>query len=96
MTERFVCTECDSHVNGCDILTAPNPFFKRDLIFGCPKCRSAKTLLSVCDEPDCWELDTCGFPTDTGYRRTCYAHFKTGETLPTKPVAETKASGKAR
>lgn len=29
-----------------------------------------------CDEPGCKEADTCGFPTATGYRRTCGKHYR--------------------
>jgi hypothetical protein len=30
----------------------------------------------LCDEPDCGERSTCGFPTDKGYRRTCGEHYR--------------------
>lgn len=35
-----------------------------------------KNLLNLCDEPDCFKDSSCGFPTDEGYRRTCYDHSK--------------------
>jgi hypothetical protein len=28
-----------------------------------------------CDEPGCTEDGTCGWPTESGYRRTCYRHW---------------------
>lgn len=35
-----------------------------------------KEVLSCCDEPGCYEVTSCGFPTeDGGYRRTCYEHM---------------------
>ncbi len=29
-----------------------------------------------CDEPGCNKQGTCGWPSDTGYRRTCSEHHK--------------------
>ena len=29
-----------------------------------------------CDEPGCTREGTCGWPTDGGYRRTCYKHWE--------------------
>jgi hypothetical protein len=35
-----------------------------------------KEVLSCCDEPGCYEVTSCGFPTEDGkYRRTCYEHM---------------------
>jgi len=35
-----------------------------------------KEVLSCCDEPGCYEVTSCGFPTeDGGYRHTCYEHM---------------------
>lgn len=34
-----------------------------------------KPVINLCDEPGCYEVTSCGFPTDDGgYRRTCYGH----------------------
>ena len=33
-----------------------------------------KSVLNMCDEPGCFDNAGCGFPTETGYRRTCYNH----------------------
>jgi hypothetical protein len=33
-----------------------------------------KTFALLCDEPGCYTGVSCGFPTDNGYRRTCYEH----------------------
>jgi hypothetical protein len=36
-----------------------------------------KEILSCCDEPGCYEVTSCGWPTeDGGYRRTCYEHME--------------------
>ena len=33
-----------------------------------------KHYSGVCDETGCFEYATCGWPSDNGYRRTCYQH----------------------
>ena len=42
-----------------------------------------KPLLGLCDEPDCYDSVSCGWPSDDGYRQTCGKHYfgkmKTGE-----------------
>jgi len=40
------------------------------------KIESMKSLVGFCDEPECYEEAGCGFPTDDGYRWTCYEHSK--------------------
>ena len=40
------------------------------------KIESIKKLVGFCDEPECYEEAGCGFPTDDGYRWTCYEHSK--------------------
>jgi len=36
-----------------------------------------KPVINLCDEPGCYEVSSCGFPTGDGeYRRTCYDHSK--------------------
>jgi len=40
------------------------------------KIESIKKLVGFCDEPDCYNEAGCGFPTDDGYRWTCYEHSK--------------------
>jgi hypothetical protein len=35
-----------------------------------------KEVLNCCDEPGCYEVVSCGFPTEDGkYRHTCYEHM---------------------
>lgn len=33
-----------------------------------------KGVLNMCDEPGCFDNAGCGFPTENGYRHTCYNH----------------------
>lgn len=40
------------------------------------KIEELKVPLNLCDEGDCFVEASCGFPTDAGYRRTCYKHSK--------------------
>ena len=40
------------------------------------KIESMKPLVNFCDEPECYNGISCGFPTEDGYRRTCYEHSK--------------------
>jgi len=82
MNFKVKCDECDWQGMNEEILTAQNPFDVEDniSIYGCPQCKSSIKLVSVCDEPYCWEYSSCGTPTADGYRRTCGKH---------KPIEET-------
>lgn len=40
------------------------------------KYDALKTNLNMCDEPDCYDEASCGWPSDKGYRRTCASHSK--------------------
>lgn len=40
------------------------------------KIESLKPLLSMCDEPGCYKDAGCGWPSETGYRWTCYEHYR--------------------
>lgn len=33
-----------------------------------------KRFSNVCDEPGCFRYASCGWPSEAGYRRTCYEH----------------------
>ena len=35
----------------------------------------ADTMPPICDEPDCLEYVSCGWPSDDGYRNTCGKHY---------------------
>ena len=74
---RLVCNSarwrCGWHGDSATVLRAPDPFNEGCELLACPKCHD-QTIRTCCDEPDCWEPDTCGTPTPDGYRRTCWRH----------------------
>ena len=72
---RRVCEACGWRGHDDDILYAPSPFEPQFTIYACPKCKTIEQLRGCCDEPGCWEQDTCGTPTPSGYRRTCGKHM---------------------
>ena len=43
--------------------------------------KELKRFARVCDEPGCFKPFSCGWPSDDGYRNTCYDHsnFAKGE-----------------
>lgn len=71
---RVRCHACDTIHAENTVLVAPNPFDHTEEIHGCPNCYSIGTLLPVCDEPGCDKDVSCGWPSDKGYRHTCYEH----------------------
>lgn len=56
-----------------DLLHAFDPFNSGCALVACPRCKE-QNIHTCCDEPGCWEPDTCGTPTPYGYRRTCWKH----------------------
>jgi hypothetical protein len=36
--------------------------------------KELKAFARICDEPGCFKPVTCGWPSDDGYRSTCYEH----------------------
>lgn len=38
--------------------------------------KSLKQALGLCDEPDCFNYISCGWPSDVGYRATCGEHYE--------------------
>ena len=68
------CTECNKIFEMDEILKAENPFYKQELIYGCPECFSIDSFLVICDEVGCKDVVTCGTPTKEGYRGTCGKH----------------------
>jgi hypothetical protein len=71
---RWRCTDCGWTGNESELLSAPNPFAPEGTILGCPNCKTVDQFDEMCDEPECDQRATCGFPTPTGYRRTCFDH----------------------
>ena len=39
------------------------------------KIESLKPLVRLCDEPGCFKGAGCGWPSESGYRQTCYEHM---------------------
>ena len=78
------CKCCDWIGKNDDLLRAPNPFRPEDEIVGCPKCQAVEDFFNVCDEPGCREESSCGFPTPSGYRRTCSKHSRIAAVLERK------------
>lgn len=42
----------------------------------CPACRAPEQWTALCDEPGCDEQVPCGWPSASGHRHTCGAHYK--------------------
>lgn len=72
---KIGCESCAWIGHESELLCAPNPF-NGDVLNGCPSCKDVCDLKSVCDEPGCFERDTCGTPTPEGYRRVCGEHYR--------------------
>ncbi len=72
MGERYVCENCREVTDAP--LTAPNPFYPRETISGCPNCKVANRLVAAC-----WKCDreaSCGIPTkEHGYVVACHEHW---------------------
>ena len=73
--EKVVCEDRDCKWHGTDdhALRAKSPF-SDDMLIACPKCKQVWSLQVACDESMCWQIATCGTPTNDGYRRTCGKH----------------------
>ena len=69
------CDSCDWKGRDTERLSAPNPFDADDTIYGCPACMSVDCFFYICDEYGCWNRQSCGMPTDDGYRNTCRKHM---------------------
>lgn len=73
---RWRCEECKKIFNESELLQAQNPFDIHQTISGCPNCKAVEDFINICDEPGCDREATCGFPTPSGYRRTCGDHMR--------------------
>ncbi len=73
---KLRCKECELVLKADQRLKAENPFSPHqcDTIFGCPECYEINQFVGLCDEPGCELEISCGTPTPTGYRQTCYKH----------------------
>jgi hypothetical protein len=77
---KWMCGECSWRGVEEELLRATNPFSddETDTIIGCPGCREPNTMRMACDENGCWEEGSCGTPTPSGYRHTCFNHRPMG------------------
>lgn len=73
---RVRCRECGWVGLRAEVLTAPSPFRSDDLLTACPDCRFVSEPIEVCDEEGCDKNATCGWPSNKGYRRTCFDHME--------------------
>lgn len=71
---RWVCQSCGWVGDDHELLRATSPFDADDVICACPECKTVEDVLNACDEPGCNRDAGCGFPSPTGYRRTCMEH----------------------
>ena len=77
----FRCDECGWTGTQDDICVVSDPKEGSEAKWSiCPQCRSAEQFTNMCDEPGCSREASCGFPSVSGYRRTCFEHW-------TKPEA---------
>ena len=58
-----------------DVLESKNPFDKEETIIGCPVCNSVDSIDTSCQVDECWNLASCGTPTQNGYMHLCGRHF---------------------
>ena len=73
---KRLCTECEWLGDSGELDYVQDPKRDDNGWWICPKCRSADTLLMVCDEPLCNLAATCGTPTKDGYRSVCGKHYQ--------------------
>ena len=72
---KLKCSECNTLLSLDEVLTAPNPFAPEETLQCCPHCLTIDKIYSLCDVPRCDSIATCGYPSKSGYRRTCGYHF---------------------
>ena len=73
MINKWICTEC-RFIGMSDEFDKVKDPRGDDTWRVCPKCRTPEHITMACDEPGCERESSCSFPTDAGYRRTCFQH----------------------
>jgi len=68
------CDNCDEVSKSSDLLIAPSPFDKKDIVVGCQHCNGINQFTALCDADGCLRPATIGTLTPDGYRRTCSEH----------------------
>jgi hypothetical protein len=74
VSQRVICQSCDWIGPVSDLLVANNPFDQHSEVYGCPKCYAIDDTVIACDEPGCDREATNGWPSEAGYRQTCFKH----------------------
>ena len=70
------CDECEAVYLDCDLDRVPDPQQGSTRVWTvCPGCRAAEQFTNLCDEPGCLRQASCGWPSISGYRRTCGVHW---------------------
>ena len=71
---KWFCKECGETCQ--KPLDAPNPFNAFEIIYGCPHCFEAESLVWACQVGECTQEATSGNPRAYGYRYvwTCHKH----------------------
>jgi hypothetical protein len=71
---KHVCEKCGWHGSYKEVLQAPNPLDKEEILFCCPKCKQQEVVWA-CDAPYCFAPVSCGTPTPEGYKNLCLRHY---------------------
>lgn len=75
---RWKCKQCDHICRSADLLHAPHPFDKDDVVVGCPNCKSVDSFTAACDVDGCRHESSSGTPTTDGsyggYTYRCHEH----------------------
>lgn len=75
--DRLALNDYPSLFDGLDISNAfseARSFKEAQAVAKKLRITPMKPVLELCDEPDCFEDATCGWPSPTGYRKTCRTH----------------------
>ena len=71
---KYKCGNCDTITQIENILKAPSPFSARDILWGCPNCKSAEDFERVCDADACEGTNVSGMPIGDEYKFLCRLH----------------------
>lgn len=75
MQDKYLCKECDHVSMREELLIAPNPFDTKDIILGCPICKSVDCFDQLCQIEGCPKIISGGHRSKKyGYLWTCYEH----------------------
>lgn len=70
----LICETCNWRGDETECLSAPNPFHPREIIAGCPDCKSVDQFRTACEILDCDGLVAGSFLIGEGYEWRCYRH----------------------